>query len=69
MAIVWTPDKIDELRRLSKLSLATSEIATILGCPGKAVSGKLTRLGITRPGMSYAQRARRLRAKLLAKCQ
>jgi len=58
MRIIWTADMIEQLHRLSQLSLATSEIAAILGCPGRAVSGKLIRLGITRPGLSYGQRAR-----------
>src|SRR5262245_52711173 len=45
----WTPDRIDELKRLFEAAYSCSQIARQIGVTRNAVIGKLTRLGLSRP--------------------
>jgi GcrA cell cycle regulator len=46
----WTPDRIEELKRLFEAEFTCSQIAREIGVTRNAVIGKLTRLGLSRPG-------------------
>jgi GcrA cell cycle regulator len=46
----WTPDRIDELKRLFEAEYTCSQIAREIGVTRNAVIGKLSRLGLARPG-------------------
>lgn len=45
----WTPDRIEELRKLFDAGLTCSQIAREIDVTRNAVIGKLSRLGLSRP--------------------
>ena len=45
----WTPDRIEELKRLFEAGHTCSQIAREIGVTRNAVIGKISRLGLTRP--------------------
>ncbi len=45
----WTPDRIEELRKLFEAGLTCSQIAREIDATRNAVIGKLSRLGLSRP--------------------
>ena len=42
----WTPERVDELRRLTELNMSAAQIAVQLECSRSAVTAKWQRLGI-----------------------
>ena len=59
-APTWTPDRIEELKRLFNAEYTCSQIAREIGVTRNAVIGKLSRLGLSRPHAGTAIRRQSL---------
>jgi GcrA cell cycle regulator len=54
----WTPDRIEELKRLHEAGYTCSQIAREIDVTRNAVIGKISRLGLTRPPGEVVGRSR-----------
>ena len=52
----WTPARIEELKRLFEAEYTCSQMAREIGVTRNAVIGKLSRLGLSRPGATRGRR-------------